>query len=98
MTEIIRTNEFQTSITKELLEQYPDDVAEQFMDFIDTVPLLKWMISEERPRAKDLPRDEQGRIIVDITHPHILEDMDYFRPAAKFYEENGCYSPGRKSR
>ncbi|MBQ3949731.1 MAG: hypothetical protein II661_04575, partial [Bacteroidales bacterium] len=25
-------------------------------------------------------------------HPHILEDMDYFRPAAKFYQENGCYT------
>ena len=92
MTEIIKTNKYQTPITKELLEQYPDEVAEQFMDFIDTVPLLKWMISEDRPRAKDLPRDEQGRIIVDITHPHILEDMDYFRPAILFYLENGCYS------
>ena len=62
------------------------------MDFIDTVPMLKWMISENRPRAKDMPRDEKGRILVDIAHPHILEDMDYFRPAAKFFEENGCYS------
>lgn len=61
------------------------------MDFVDTVPLIKWMIGE-RPRAKDLTRDEKGRIVVDITHPHILEDMDYFRPAAKFYEENGCYT------
>ena len=90
-TVLIPTNEFQTEITKELLEQYPDEVREQFMDFIDTVPLLRWMIGE-RPRAKDLPRDSQGRIIVDITHPHILEDMDYFRPAAKFYKQNGCYS------
>lgn len=88
---IILVNEYQTAITKELLAQYPDDVSEQFLDFIDTVPLLKWMIGE-RPRAKDLPRDSSGRIIVDITHPHILEDMDYFRPAAKFFEENGCYS------
>ena len=88
---IIKTNQYQTPITKELLAQYPDEVSEQFLDFIDTVPLLKWMIGE-RPRAKDLPRDDKGRIIVDITHPHILEDMDYFRPAAKFYEENGCYS------
>ena len=92
MTEILKTNKYQTPITKELLEQYPDEVQEQFLDFIDTVPLLKWMISEDRPRAKDLPRDEQGRIIVDITHPHILEDVDYFRPAIKFYQENGCYS------
>lgn len=88
---IIKTNRYQTEITDELLAQYPEDVAEQFMDFIDTVPLLKWMVGE-RPRAKDLPRDSQGRIIVDITHPHILEDMDYFRPSAKFYEENGCYT------
>ena len=90
-TILIPTNEFQTPITKEWLESFPSEVQEQFLDFIDTVPLIKWMIGE-RPRAKDLPRDEKGRIIVDITHPHILENMDYFRPAAKFYQENGCYS------
>lgn len=90
-TVIIPTNEFQTPITKEWLEQYPDEVQEQFLDFIDTVPLLKYMVGV-RPRAKDLPRDNKGRIVVDITHPHILEDMDYFRPAAKFFEQNGCYS------
>ena len=92
MDVIIPVNSYQTQITQELLDQYPDEVREQFLDFIDTVPLLKWMISENRPRAKDLPRDNKGRIIVDIAHPHILEDMDYFRPAAKFFEQNGCYS------
>lgn len=91
MATIIKTNEFQTPITEELLAQYPAEVGEQFLDFIDTVPLIKWMIGD-RPRAKDLPRDAQGRIIVDITHPHILEDMDYFRPSALFFKENGCYS------
>lgn len=91
MKTIIQTNQYQTPITKELLDQYPEEVREQFMDFIDTVPLLRWMIGE-RPRAKDLPRDEKGRILVDIVHPHILEDMDYFRPAARFYQENGCYT------
>lgn len=96
MSEIIKTNEFQTPITEELLNRYPDEVRDQFMDFIDTVPLLKWMIGE-RPRAKDLPRDEKGRIIVDIAHPHILENMDYFRPAAKHYEEFGCYTLLKKN-
>lgn len=90
-TVIIPTNAFQTPITKEWLEQYPSEVQDDFMDYMDTVPLLKYMVGE-RPRAKDLPRDEFGRIVVDITHPHILEDMDYFRPAAKFFEENGCYT------
>lgn len=88
---IIPTNEFQTPITKELLASFPDEVQEQFLDFIDTVPLLKYMVGP-RLRAKDLPRDAKGRIIVDITHPHILEDMDYFRPAALFYKQNGCYT------
>lgn len=89
---VIPTNEFQTPITKEWLESFPDEVQEQFLDFVDTVPLIKYMIGTDRKRAKDLPRDDKGRIIVDITHPHILEDMDYFRPAAKFFEQNGCYS------
>lgn len=91
MKTIIETNSYQTPITDELLAQFPEEVAEQFVEYIDTVPLLKWMIGE-RPRAKDLPRDENGRIVVDITRPHILEDMDYFRPAAKFFDENGCYT------
>jgi hypothetical protein len=84
---LVKTNEFQTAITQEWLGQYPLDVQEEFMELIGSVPLIKWMIGE-RPRAKDLPRDEKGRIIVDITHPHILEDMDYFMPAIKFYKEN----------
>lgn len=92
MEQIIPTNKFQTPITKEWLSDYPDEVCEQFMDFVDTVPMIKYMISGDRKRAKDLPKDGKGRIIVDITHPHILEEMDYFRPAAKFFEENGCYS------
>lgn len=91
MATLIETNKYQTPITQELLDQYPTEVQNQFLEFIDTVPLLKWMIGE-RPRAKDLPRDERGRIIVDVTKPHILEDMDYFRPAAIFYEQNGCYT------
>ena len=36
--------------------------------------------------------DPKGRIFVDISNPHILEDMQYFRPAAKHFEEFGCYT------
>lgn len=90
-TVLIPTNAYQTPITKELLDTFPTEVQEQFLDFLNTVPLLKYMVGE-RPRAKDLPRDSKGRIVVDITHPHILEDMDYFRPAMLFYEKNGCYT------
>lgn len=91
-TTFIETNEFQTPITQELVDSLSPWVKERFLDFIDNVPLINYMISPNRPRAKDLPRDDDGKIIVDIAHPHILEDVDYFRPAAKFFEENGCYT------
>ena len=42
--------------------------------------------------AKDWPRDGEGRIIVDLANPHILEDMDYFRPSALHYERHGVYT------
>lgn len=88
----IPVNEFQTPINKELLDGLPDEVQEQLLDFINSVEYIKRLISPNRKRAKDLPRDEQGRIIVDITNPHILEDMDYFRPSALHFQKHGCYT------
>lgn len=84
-------NEFQTPYESLNLDRYPEEISRQFDEFMATVPYLQWLSSPDRPSAKDLPRDEYGRIIVDVTHPHILEDMDYFRPAALHYMETGRY-------
>ena len=91
-TVFIPTNQYQTPVTESLIASLDPWVREQFLDFMNNVPLLQWMVSPDRPRAKDLPRDSEGKIIVDIAHPHILENTDFFRPAAKFFEENGCYT------
>lgn len=88
----IPTNEFQTKITKDFLSSLPDEVAEQLLDFVQNVEYIKNLISPTRRRAKDMPRDDQGRIIVDLENPHILENMDYFRPAALHYKEFNCYT------
>ena len=88
----IPTNEFQTSITKELLDEYPDEVVEWFLDYVGTVQYIKNLISPNRRRAKDMPHDEQGKVIVDLANPHILENMDYFRPAAIHFEKHKCYT------
>lgn len=85
-------NEFQTPITKELLETIPNEVQEQLLDFVHNVPFIRNLVSIKRERAKDRPRDEQGRIIVDLANPHILEDMDYFRPTAIHFQEHGCFT------
>lgn len=71
----------------------PQEVREQFYDFMNTVPMLRWLVSDARPRACDLPRDDKGRIIVDVTKPHILEDMDYFRPTALNFQKYGKLYP-----
>lgn len=91
-TNLIQTNKYQTPLTSELLSSLPDEIVEQLYDCINNVPLIKKLISPDRKYARDLPRDEKGRIIVDITNPHIIEDADYFRPAALHYLEHGCYT------
>lgn len=88
----IPTNEFQTPITKELLEPLPDEVVEQFIDCVNNIEYIRRLISPDRKRAKDLPRDAEGKIIVDIANPHILENMDYFRPSALHYQKYNCYT------
>ena len=89
MENTLQVNKYQTPITDELLDSLEQEVREQFIDFINNVPYIKSLISKDRKYAKDLPRDDTGKIIVDITEPHILEDMDYFRPVALHYEKYG---------
>lgn len=86
---MIPVNKYQTPITKELLDSFPSEVVDEVMDAINSVPLIQHLISPNRPLAKDCPRDEKGRIIVDLTNPPIIEDTDYFRPVALFYKKHG---------
>ena len=85
-------NEYQSSLEDLKIDTYPQEIQEQFFDFINNVPYIKSLISPTRLKAKDLPRDSEGKIIIDITKPHILEDMDYFRPSAIHYQTYGCYT------
>ena len=88
----IATNKYQTPITDELLSAYPEEVREQLFDFINGVEFIKWLISPDRPYAKDCPHDQTGRVIVDLAHPHIIEDADYFRQPALHFMKHGCYT------
>lgn len=88
----ILMNKYQTQITDELLSGLPQEVQDQLLDIINNVEFVKRLISPTRQYAKDRPRDSQGRIIVDLANPHILEDMDYFRPTALHYKKYGCFT------
>lgn len=86
--ENVKFNKCQTSLEDLHLEKYPAEVQEQFWDFLNNVPFIRWMVSPDRPLVSELPRDNEGRAIIDITHPPILEDSDYFRPSALAYKAN----------
>lgn len=88
----LKMNKYQTELTEELMNTLPQEVQEQLLEILTTVEFVKRLISPNRPYARDLPRDEKGRIIVDITNPHIIEDADYFRQPALHFLKYGCYT------
>lgn len=88
----IKMNKYQTELTEELVNSLPQEVQDQLFDIINNVEFVKRLISPTREYAKDRPRDDRGRIIVDLANPHILENMDYFRPSAIYYEKYGTFT------
>lgn len=89
---LVPTNKYQTPVTRELLDSLPQEVGEQLMECLTGIPFVRNLTSPDRPYYKDLPKDENGRAIVDITNPPILEDADYFRQAAIHFQKHGCYT------
>lgn len=39
--------------------------------------------------VSELPRDDEGKAIIDVTKPPILENTDYFRPSAIAFKLTG---------
>lgn len=71
-----------------MFKDTPAEVQEQFWDFLNNVPFIRWMVSPDRPLVSELPRDEYGRAIIDVTHPPILEGSEYFKDAALTWLNN----------
>lgn len=90
--DISQLNKYQTPITDEFLGKFPKEVVDEFFGYVNQVPYIQRLISSERKCARDLPRDDKGRIIVDLVNPHILEDMKYFTQVGDFYREHGVYT------
>lgn len=96
--EKIEFNKCQTPLEELELEKYPKEVQEQFWDFLNNVPFVRWMVSKDRPLVSELPRDDEGKAIIDVTKPPILENCDYFRRTAKVWEDTGSYTNLRPNR
>ena len=84
----MKFNRCQTPLEDLHLESYATEIQEQFWDFLNNVPFIRWMVSGDRPLVSELPRDADGRITIDVTKPPILENTDYFRQTALYWESN----------
>ena len=95
--ELYKFNRHQTVLNEELKDSLPKEVWLELLDYISSVEYIKRLIAPEHVRgyAKDRPKSENyhdGRIEVDLSNPHILEDMDYFREKALYFEKHGRYT------
>lgn len=85
-------NKYQTSIEDLHLEDYPQEVVEEFYDALNSVQYIKNLVSEKRPLMSELPRDDNGRAIIDLANPPIFEDVDYFRQTALTFKKLGKFT------
>lgn len=104
MDELIKVNKYQTRVDEKLKESIPKEVYNNLLEYIGTVQFIKNLISPDREYISDRPvmtytneegeevEYEDGRKLIDLTNPHILEDMDYFRERAIFFTKYGKYT------
>ncbi len=88
---------------KELPASYMREIKLEFLEAYDSIAFVRNLTAHDRRKASDLKRwnnpyardrveDPEGKIAVDLTNPHILEDMDFFRQAAITWEKTGQYT------
>lgn len=99
-------NKYQTIFTEEDFKLLPREIRTEFYDFLENVPFINWLIQPEEIRGKAKDRIKQNelpdtderkqyndsRIVVDIVKPHILEDIDFFRERAIFFNTHKKYT------
>src|SRR5690606_35716049 len=82
----------------------PKEVWDDVLEYMSQVKFIQNLTSIDRPyisdcevmtyinkEGKEVTYDD-GRRKIDLTNPHILEDLDFFRERAIFFEKNGRYT------
>jgi len=88
----MKFNKTQSEVPKDLKDILGREFFGEFMEVLEDIPYISNLISSDRRRVIDMPKDDYGKIIVDVENPHILENMDYFREAAITFKETGKYT------
>lgn len=102
----IKMNKYQTPLTEDFKKSLPKEVYDDIVEYIASVQFIQNLIAPEKERGFIADRPvmtyldddgnqveyEDGRRVVNLTNPHILEDIDFFREKAIFFEANGKYT------
>lgn len=81
---LTKLNSIQTPLEK-YRESLPKEAFDNILQAMYDYQYIQNFVRIDRPTISDVPKDSDGKIIVDLTKPHILSNMDYFRkPALKF--------------
>ena len=81
-----------TSDPTKYREQMPKEVYADMIEALENIPLLSHFMDPKRGYARDQEKDDKGRIKVNMPAIHILEDMDYFRQRAMYFQKHGRYT------
>ena len=94
---LVPTNRYQTNLTQELKESVSREVWDNLLEFIGSVEFVKKLVAADRPTISEMPKDENGYVIVDTNNPHILENMEFFIRDRLHFNKYGYYNASRKS-
>lgn len=88
----MKFNEVQTALDNDTVQGFTNELRAELFEVFDSILFISNLISPNRRYAKDMPKDEDGKVVVDLVNPHILEDMDFFRQSAIHYQTHGKYT------
>ncbi len=74
------------------LEEQTDKIRADVMELVTSIPFIYNLVKKDRHTTKTVPKDSNGKVIVNITEPHILENTDYFRERALYFQKHGTYT------
>ena len=74
------------------LDGVSDKIQAEVIELVTSIPFIYNLVRIDRKIAKDTPKDKSGKVIVNITEPHLLEDTDYFRERALFFQKHKKYT------
>lgn len=86
-------NKYQSTLDDIGFYSWPDEIREQFLEYITVVPFIRNLITIKRPYVQDLQRDGEGKAIIDLTNPPLYTGADFFTPTANLYKEKGVLNP-----